>query len=108
MRCPTEHTTILGTEQEKITSVSSASSSNIAPASDYPKTYLFLYTLLSPSNNQKRFIIIIIDSEIMHNYKRSKYYAEATLNPQDIVEPIGYKFLNQEEQKKPTKPKKFG
>lgn len=44
----------------------------------------------------------------MHNYKRSKHYAEATLNPQDIVEPIGYKFLNQEEEKKPTKPKKFG
>ena len=44
----------------------------------------------------------------MSSYKRSKYYAEATINPQDIVEPIGYRILNQEEQKKVSKPKKFG
>jgi hypothetical protein len=41
-------------------------------------------------------------------FKRSKYYATATLNPQDIVEPIGYKFLNDGEEKKPIKPKKYG
>lgn len=41
-------------------------------------------------------------------YKRSKYYTTATLNPQDIVEPIGYKFLNESESKMPSKPKKYG
>jgi hypothetical protein len=41
-------------------------------------------------------------------YKKSKFYATATLNPQDIVEPIGYKFLNQAHDKKASKPKNFG
>ena len=41
-------------------------------------------------------------------FKRSKYYSAATLNPQDIVEPIGYKFLNEAEERKVAKQKKYG
>lgn len=41
-------------------------------------------------------------------FKRSKYYAQATLNPEDIAEPIGYKFLNATEDKKATRTKKHG
>lgn len=34
-------------------------------------------------------------------YKRSKYYQEATLDPFEIVEPIGYKFLSEGSEKRP-------
>lgn len=41
-------------------------------------------------------------------YRRSKYYEQAQLNPLDIVEPIGYKYLNQEQKSKTVVRKKEG
>lgn len=41
-------------------------------------------------------------------YKRSKYYEEAALDPLDIVEPIGYKFLSEGNEKRPPVKRNYG
>jgi hypothetical protein len=41
-------------------------------------------------------------------FKKSEYYAKAVLNPLDIVEPIGYKFLHESQEKKVAVKKNYG
>ena len=41
-------------------------------------------------------------------YQRSKYYQQARLDPLQIVEPIGYNYLNQQQQSHTTHKKKQG
>lgn len=41
-------------------------------------------------------------------YQKSKYYAQAQLDPLSIIEPIGYKYLNDAQKPKPLLKKREG